>query len=147
MKKIKKREDSIREVGERKKGDKREKECRVEMCAKLMGSVKPIDPTSKIKMEYIKCLRDRVYEKSYLKYRFSDEPIPVAEGRVPWYDPSLLLTAGTEYMVSPDDELFFINEKLIQSQTDSLRFIVKQVGVNLISGKSILNVSLPVDIF
>lgn len=40
-----------------------------------------------------------------------------------------------------------MNQELIQGQKDSLKFIVKQIGANIISGKSILNVSLPVDIF
>lgn len=44
-------------------------------------------------------------------------------------------------------ELKFVNEKLIQSQKDILRFLVRQIGANLVSGKSVQNVSLPVDIF
>lgn len=50
-------------------------------------------------------------------------------------------------MITENLELKFINEQLIQSQKDILRFLIKQIGANLISGKSVLNVSLPVDIF
>lgn len=35
----------------------------------------------------------------------------------------------------------------MQEQKGSLMFVMKQVGGNIISGKSILDVSLPVDIF
>lgn len=49
--------------------------------------------------------------------------------------------------MSEENELIFINYDLIRSQKDSLIFVIKQVGANLISGKSVLNVSLPVDIF
>lgn len=43
--------------------------------------------------------------------------------------------------------MIFVNQDLIQGQKDSLKFVIKQIGANLISGKSVLNVSLPVDIF
>lgn len=58
-----------------------------------------------------------------------------------------MLKKGGEYEITQNLELRFINEKLIQSQKDILRFVIKQIGANLISGKSVLNVSLPVDIF
>lgn len=43
--------------------------------------------------------------------------------------------------------MHFINEALIQSQKDTLKFVLKQIAANVFSGKSIFNVSLPVDIF
>jgi len=58
-----------------------------------------------------------------------------------------MLKKGGEYEITQSLELHFINEKLIQSQKDILRFLIRQIGANLISGKSVLNVSLPVDIF
>jgi hypothetical protein len=66
---------------------------------------------------------------------------------MPWYCLEELLKKGGEYEITQDLELRFINEKLIQSQKDILRFIIRQIGANIISGKSVLNVSLPVDIF
>jgi len=41
----------------------------------------------------------------------------------------------------------FINKKQIEDQKNVLKFILSQVAKNLVSGKSILNISLPVDIF
>ena len=41
----------------------------------------------------------------------------------------------------------FINKKQIEDQKGVLKFILSQVAKNLVSGKSILNISLPVDIF
>ncbi len=52
-----------------------------------------------------------------------------------------------DYEISKKKELVFINTEVIQGQKDSLIFVIKQIGANLISGKSVLNVSLPVDIF
>ena len=40
-----------------------------------------------------------------------------------------------------------VNYSLIESQKGTLTFIIKQIGVNLISGKGVMNISLPVDIF
>ncbi len=66
---------------------------------------------------------------------------------MPWYCLEEMLKNGGEYEVTDNLELKFINEKLIQSQKDILRFLLRQIGSNLVSGKSITNVSLPVDIF
>ena len=82
-----------------------------------------------------------------MKAHFSQEIQANFEERIPWYDPTLLIPAGKEFFVTEDKELIFVNEELIQGQKDSLRFVIKQIGANLISGKSIVNVSLPVDIF
>ena len=40
-----------------------------------------------------------------------------------------------------------MDKQVIKGQKGSLLYIIKQVGANIISGKSVLNVSLPVDIF
>lgn len=41
----------------------------------------------------------------------------------------------------------FTNQKKIDDQKGVLKFILSKVGKNLLSGKSILSISLPVDIF
>lgn len=41
----------------------------------------------------------------------------------------------------------FINQKVINSQKDVIKWVIKKIGTNFISGKSIMNMSLPVDIF
>lgn len=43
--------------------------------------------------------------------------------------------------------IIFINKKIIDQQSSVLKFVIKKIGKNLISGKSVLNISLPVDIF
>lgn len=43
--------------------------------------------------------------------------------------------------------LLFINQKKIDDQKGVIKFILSKVGKNLLSGRSILNISLPVDIF
>lgn len=58
-----------------------------------------------------------------------------------------MISSGKEYKVNQKKELVYINQRLLDSQKDSLIYIIKQVGANIIKGKSIINVSLPVDIF
>lgn len=43
--------------------------------------------------------------------------------------------------------LNYIDEMKMKEQKKVLTFIIKRIGKNIFSGKGILNVSLPVDIF
>lgn len=43
--------------------------------------------------------------------------------------------------------MIYINQKKIDDQKGVLKFILTKIGKNILSGKSILNISLPVDIF
>ena len=43
--------------------------------------------------------------------------------------------------------IIFINQKKIEDQKGVLKFILTKIGKNILSGKSVLNISLPVDIF
>lgn len=43
--------------------------------------------------------------------------------------------------------LLFINPKKVEAQKRVIKFMLKKIGSNLITGKSILSISLPVEIF
>lgn len=43
--------------------------------------------------------------------------------------------------------IIFIHKKKIEDQKGVLKFILSKMAKNLVSGQSILNISLPVDIF
>ena len=43
--------------------------------------------------------------------------------------------------------MLFINQKKIDDQKGVLKFVLSKIGKNIMSGKSILNISLPCDIF
>jgi len=43
--------------------------------------------------------------------------------------------------------MIYINKVKIEEQKKVFKFILKQIGANLIKGKSILNISLPINIF
>lgn len=65
----------------------------------------------------------------------------------PSYSLGEMLKKGGEYRVTEEKELVFINFPQIQGQKDTLKYIIRQIGSNIISGKSVMNISLPVDIF
>lgn len=45
------------------------------------------------------------------------------------------------------DGLVFTNDEVINKQRSVAGYLVKKIGLNLIKGKSIMNVSLPLTIF
>jgi hypothetical protein len=52
-----------------------------------------------------------------------------------------------DWIVDKNGELVFMNQKVIDAQKDVIKFIIGQLCSNLFSGKSIMHMSLPVDIF
>jgi hypothetical protein len=49
--------------------------------------------------------------------------------------------------VSDNGGLLYVDEVKMNEQKKVLTFIIKRIGKNILSGKGILNISLPVDIF
>ena len=43
--------------------------------------------------------------------------------------------------------LEFINQDLLKKQRGILSYMIKKIGINILTGKSIMNVSLPINIF
>jgi hypothetical protein len=52
-----------------------------------------------------------------------------------------------EWIFDKSGGIIFTNQKKIEEQKGVLKFILTKIGKNILSGKSILNISLPVDIF
>jgi hypothetical protein len=50
-------------------------------------------------------------------------------------------------VVNEHGELLFVNQQKIKAQSNVLKNVLKRIGTNFFSGKSILNVSLPIEIF
>jgi hypothetical protein len=46
-----------------------------------------------------------------------------------------------------NDEYIFCDEEILKLQNGIIKMILKQISSNLFSGKSIMNMSLPVEIF
>ena len=65
--------------------------------------------------------------------------LPVTKGLNPFWE--------NEFRFSEKGEMISINEKKLEAQKGVLSHVAKTMGRNLFTGKSILNVSLPVTIF
>jgi hypothetical protein len=46
-----------------------------------------------------------------------------------------------------DGGLLYLNNDKIAASKGAIKFIISQIGKNIFSGKSMLNISLPVEIF
>ena len=52
-----------------------------------------------------------------------------------------------DWIFNKDNDAIFVNQEVINLQKDVIKFVIKQLSSNLMSGKSIMNMSLPVEIF
>lgn len=52
-----------------------------------------------------------------------------------------------DFVRSDDASLAYTNEEVIANQRGVTFYLIKKIGVNLLSGKSIMNISLPIKIF
>lgn len=88
-------------------------------------------------------MKSKKHESYALKHRFteSDQVFRTFEG-----ENRDFLLQGKKWMFK-GDEYLFIDEEALAAQKDILKMIIKQLGSNLISGRSIMNMSLPVEIF
>jgi hypothetical protein len=58
--------------------------------------------------------------------------------------PSHYITQNGDWKVTQERDVVFINQQTIDNQKNAIKMIVKQIGSNILSGKSIMNMSLPV---
>ena len=90
-----------------------------------------------------------IVSTSFTKTRYQlapvkDYPIIYMESPIPNKHP--LWTDDWKHDVKKGG-LIFVNAKKMEDQKNVLKFILSKIGKNLLSGKSVLNISLPVDIF
>lgn len=61
--------------------------------------------------------------------------------------PGNFIFQNGDWRLNEEGEFVFLNQRIINAQKDVLKWIISQVCSNLIRGKSIMNMSMPVDIF
>lgn len=54
---------------------------------------------------------------------------------------------GSSWKFNSSEDLIFIDEEILKIQKSALKLIIKQITSNLMAGKSILSMSLPVELF
>jgi hypothetical protein len=88
----------------------------------------------------LEMMKLKKHESYALKHRFTDndEVIRTYEG-----DNRDYLQQGKKWLLK-DDEFHFVDEQALAAQKDILKMIIKQLGSNLLAGKSFMNMSLPV---
>lgn len=69
------------------------------------------------------------------------------EARPLVHNPSHHIIFKDEWVVEDKGGIKFVHQKKLELQKQVISFILKRIGSNLISGKSILNISLPIYIF
>lgn len=93
-------------------------------------------------MEFI---QSKVQEQYYLKYRFTNKELYVPDAEKYNNNPpddNWLLQKG-KWRIS-GIELIFTNEEILAQQKNVIKFILKQLSSSVMSGKNIMNMSLPV---
>ena len=88
-----------------------------------------------------------IISKSFIKNKYITQPLPkqpiayleAVDGHPIW--------KGEWKRDQKDGAIIFINQKKIEDQKGVLKFVLTKIGKNILSGKSVLNISLPVDIF
>jgi hypothetical protein len=54
----------------------------------------------------------------------------------------------TDYIIRPGEKgIEFSNHDMIIKQRNIISYMIKKIGINLLTGKSVMNVSLPINIF
>ena len=93
-------------------------------------------------------IRNKVHERYFLRNKFDQEPHldpSRLEHRIE--EPNHYLLQNGDWLMNKDNDAIFVNQEIINLQKDTLKLIIKQLSSNLMSGKSIMNMSLPVEIF
>jgi hypothetical protein len=57
------------------------------------------------------------------------------------------LLFGKDWIISGSGELVNVNKEMIKVQSSVLKLVLQRMGKNLLAGKSIMNMSLPIEIF
>jgi hypothetical protein len=88
-----------------------------------------------------------VVDNSYVRKRFVTQPINKEEYRQWEVVKGHAIWKGDWVHDEKNGAIIFVNQKKIEDQKGVLKFILTKIGKNILSGKSVLNISLPVDIF
>ena len=81
----------------------------------------------------------------YLRVRHPNAPIKVNESRKKVSYDNIMLK--NDFVIDKEGGMLLVNQERIAAQNNVLKFIMATLKKNLFSGKGILNISLPVEIF
>lgn len=90
--------------------------------------------------EFLSLLKHRAHYCYFLKHKFTDNEESICTSKD---DNRNFLKEGIKWELN-GNELKFIDTEVLAAQKDILKMILKQLSSNIMSGKSIMNMSLPV---
>jgi len=61
--------------------------------------------------------------------------------------PDNFIFQNGDWRINEDGEFVFLNQRIISAQKDVLKWVISQACSNIFRGKSLVNMSMPVDIF
>lgn len=84
-------------------------------------------------------MKQKKHESYALRHRFSEDDEEIRT----YVGDNKNFLENDKWQLKGDD-FIFIDEEVLAAQKDILKMIIKQLGSNLLSGKSVMNMSLPV---
>jgi hypothetical protein len=100
---------------------------------------------SEIDAQLVELIRRRVHEIYYLDKKFSQEVKLDVYGKEHSVEGlNHYIYQNHNWKVNEERDLVFINQRILDVQKTVAKFIIKTISSNIISGKSIMNMSLPV---
>lgn len=93
--------------------------------------------------EFLEIMKRHTHESYYLRHRFTpnDESFCTSRG-----ENANFLGEGVRWRID-GDLMIFIDKEVLAAQKGIMKMILKQLSTNFMTGKSIMNMSLPVEIF
>jgi hypothetical protein len=88
-----------------------------------------------------------IISQDFVRNKYTLSPLPKKETKFKASIKGHPIWEGKWVHDNKEGGIIFIDKKKMEDQKGVLKFILKRIGKNLITGKSILNISLPVDIF
>jgi hypothetical protein len=100
---------------------------------------------SEIDVQLVELIRRRVHEIYYLDKKFNQEVKLDVYGKEHSVEGlNHYIYQNHNWKISEEKDLVFINQKILDVQKTVAKLIIKTISSNIISGKSIMNMSLPV---
>lgn len=109
------------------------------------------------KNEFVKKFNGQLYPGLTKQIVIEENPVPLKsvkleselpEDKIVYYSCDYQLMCELYYEKTYSDEgLIFTDSALLEKQRNSISYLIKKVGSNIMKGKSIMNISLPVFMF
>ena len=103
------------------------------------------DANAETSPELVTLLQKKAHERYYLKHKFDQEAhLDINRNEHSIVEPNHYIFQNGDWKLNEDDDAIYCNTAIMDMQKDVIKMIIKQLSSNIMSGKSIMNMSLPV---